>query len=42
MQFFRRTPFVKSFLGSYGKLLIGAGGAFVGSYIGWLGLLKSQ
>ena len=42
MKFFRRTPLIKSLATSFGRLSIGVGGAFVGSYIGWLGLLKSQ
>ncbi len=41
-QFFRRTPVIRSVFSSYGKLLIGAGGSLVGTYIGWLSILKSQ
>jgi len=33
---------VRSFTGSYGKILAGVGGAYIGSYLGWWALLKAQ
>lgn len=41
-QLLRRTPIVRAFGSSYGKLFTGVAGSIGGSYLGYLALLKSQ
>jgi hypothetical protein len=42
MQFFRRSTLIRSLFTSYGKITTGVAGTAIGSYLGWLAVLKSQ